>query len=69
MTHEEWAHYFVFGLAGSKDVDLDEACPNGAHAWSNKVSFTNMLVSFLTLGIYVPRTISIECAGPSAEAK
>jgi len=68
-THEQWAHFYAWGLAGSKDVDLDEVCPNGAHAWRNRWTFTNVLISFVTFGIYVPRTIEIECAGPSTEAR
>jgi hypothetical protein len=43
-------------------VDLDAACPSGAHGWRSKTSFVNGLLAAVTLGIYVPATVEVECA-------
>jgi len=61
-VHEERANFFLWGMAGHKDVDLDAACPAGAHAWRSKTGFGDGLLAAITLGIYVPATIEIECA-------
>jgi hypothetical protein len=61
--HVIGADFFFWGLVGSKDVDLDTLCPNGVHEWRNEASAVNGLVSVLTLGIYSPRTIVVDCAG------
>lgn len=59
---EEHARFFLWGLAGHKDVDLDELCPGGAHAWRSRASAGDVVLSLVTLGVYVPRTIEVECA-------
>jgi len=59
---EDHARFFLWGLAGHKDVDLDDLCPQGAHAWRNRASPGDVVLSIVTLGVYVPRTIDVECA-------
>ena len=67
-TKQEHAPFFLWGLAGHQDVDLDELCPGGAHAWKNGASTGDVLLSIVTLGIYAPRTIEVECA-PAPEGR
>lgn len=59
---EERARFYLWGLAGHEDVDLDELCPGGAHAWGSRASAGDVVLSLVTFGIYVPRTIDVECA-------
>jgi hypothetical protein len=54
--------YFFWGLKGDPTIDLDAACPEGAARWESRATFTNKLLDVVTLGIYVPRTVIIECA-------
>jgi hypothetical protein len=54
--------YWFWGLRGNHAVDLDAACPEGAARWQSKATATDKLLDIVTLGIYVPRTIIIECA-------
>ena len=64
--HEEGADFFLWGLVGDKQVDLDTICPQGVSRWYNQATFLNGLLSVITLGIYAPRTIVVECAGGKA---
>ncbi len=54
--------YWLWGLKGSHAIDLDAACPEGAARWESKATASNKLLGIVTLGIYVPRTVVIECA-------
>jgi hypothetical protein len=64
---DEKGHYFLWGLIGEKTVNLKQACPNGAARWMNQQSFVDGLLGAITLGIYIPRSIEIECAGAKAD--
>jgi hypothetical protein len=55
-------NFFVWGLIGDHVVDLDAACPEGAARWQNRATPVNALIDFVTLGIWSPRTVTIECA-------
>jgi hypothetical protein len=63
---EDKGHYFLWGLIGEKKIDMKQACPNGAARWMNQQSFVDGLLGAITLGIYIPRSIEIECAGKKA---
>lgn len=62
-THRKMVSYFFWGLGGSHDIDLDAYCPEGVAGWSNRATFGNVLIDLVTLGIWSPRTVEIECAG------
>lgn len=55
-------NFFVWGLIGNHVVDLDAACPEGAARWQNRASPLNAFFDLVTLGIWSPRTVIIECA-------
>jgi hypothetical protein len=61
--HEERVNYFLWGFVGEKDVDLDALCPQGVHAFRSEATITNGLLFAITLGIWAPRTVVVECAG------
>lgn len=54
--------YWFWGLRGNHAIDLDAACPDGAARWQSMATFTDKLLDVVTLGVYVPRTVTIECA-------
>ena len=64
--HEERADFFLWGLVGEKAVSLDTICPQGVSRWYNEATFLNGFLYVITLGIYAPRTIVVECAGGKA---
>lgn len=55
-------NYFFWGLKGKPSIDLDAACPEGAARWQNRATATDALLDVVTLGIWSPRTVIIECA-------
>lgn len=60
---EQNAPFFLWGLVGEKVVNLNEVCAHGAARWHNQQTFLDGFLGAITLGIYSPRTIFIECAG------
>jgi hypothetical protein len=63
---EEKGNFFLWGLIGEKEVDLKKLCPTGPARWQNQQTFVDGLIGAVTLGIYIPRTINVECAGAKA---
>ncbi len=61
-SHHETVRYALWGLAGSKDVDLDAVCPKGVHSFGTYASFGDLVLTGITLGIYSPRTVEVDCA-------
>jgi hypothetical protein len=61
-----WAHYYLFGFIGKTELDLRDHCASSSiesvHITSNPLT---ILVSVGTLGIYVPRKVSIHCFTPT----
>ncbi|HEY5960741.1 MAG TPA: hypothetical protein VIV60_29505 [Polyangiaceae bacterium] len=59
-----WAHYYLFGFLGREQLDLRDYCTTSSVA---SVRFASdpltLLVSFATLGIYVPRSVTVTCIG------
>jgi len=59
---EQKVHFFFWGLAGKPVIDLEAACPEGAARWQSSATFGDWLADVVTLGIWGPRTVVIECA-------
>jgi len=55
-------NFFVWGLVGDRVIDLDAACPEGAARWRNQATAGDAIFDVITLGIWSPRTVVIECA-------
>jgi hypothetical protein len=47
---------------GEPVVDLDAACPQGVASWRSDAKVGDWLLDVLTIGIYNPRTVTIQCA-------
>lgn len=59
---EQTHHFFLWGLVGRPVVDLEAACPEGAARWRSGATFGGWLAGVVTLGLWSPRTVVIECA-------
>lgn len=59
-----WNHFFLWGLAGSAEVDVREFCPQGMARVVTHRSAGNIVVSILTLGLYSPSMVEVWCAAP-----
>jgi hypothetical protein len=61
-THvEQDVHFFFWGLKGDPVVDLDAACPQGVASWRSDARAGDWFLDVITLGIYNPRTVTIQC--------
>jgi hypothetical protein len=57
-----WAHFYLFGLAGQADYDLDVVCGARRVRWVRTGgSVLTVGLTVLTLGIYAPRTLEVTC--------
>lgn len=59
----EWVDFYVFGLLGHAEIDVRDHCKSG---YAREVYLSSDIltigVTVLTLGIYVPRKVTITCA-------
>ncbi len=60
--------YFLWGLVGEQVVQLKQLCPGGVSRWRSQQTFVDGLLYFVTLGIYAPRHVTVECTGGSSHA-
>lgn len=54
-------NFFVFGLIGEASHDLKTICPKGVASYGDMFSPLDILFTVVSLGIYSPRTVIIEC--------
>lgn len=59
---EQQLNYWFWGLSGKHEVDLDALCPAGVASYRSEATAFG-LWNFLTLGIFTPRTLYVECTG------
>jgi len=55
-------------LVPPSTVDTADQCENGVAMVETKLSFLNMLASAITLNLYSPMTIRVECAAAGSAA-
>lgn len=63
VTKVEWATAFIYGLVPAK-VDAAQICRGKPiQAVETQASLVNMLVGWVTFGIFTPMTVQVTCAG------
>ena len=69
LVYDEWRHHWLGGLINPDSrLELQAVCPGGSNATIHQEqTFLNGLVGVLTVGIYVPRTVKVRCAGGGAD--
>ncbi len=63
---EDRGDFFFWGLVGEKTIDMKAMCPQGVSRWKSEQTFVDGLLGLVTLGIYIPRHVIVECAGGKA---
>ncbi|HEY3667064.1 MAG TPA: hypothetical protein VGL19_13725 [Polyangiaceae bacterium] len=59
---EHWVPGYVFGLWGKAELDVRDDCPvTGAENVRIGVTWSTLLVSLVTVGMYTPREVRVEC--------
>lgn len=64
VIKKSFAACWIYGLIPPKTVETAAQCPDGVSKVETQLSFVNMLVGGLTLGIYTPMQIVVTCAEP-----
>src|SRR5205814_8545441 len=62
VIEKEWVATWLWGLVAAQPIETRPMCPSGVATVTTETSFANGLVSFLTLGIYDPQHVTINCA-------
>lgn len=63
-TYESKKAFFLFGLIGERHVDVQDICQSRSVRQMQTVdTFSDRLLTFVTLGIYTPRTARVWCDG------
>lgn len=65
--HQQTGHFFLYGLAGTADVDAAGMCPTGVASIQSKFTVADWFLTVLTAGIYTPRTYQIACGNGGAQ--
>ena len=65
VVEKKWASSYIYGIVPA-EVDVSDQCPNGVASAEREISFLNGLVSQLTVGIYLPQTVTVTCAAGGA---
>lgn len=65
-SHTEKASFFLWGLVGEADVNVDQICPSGVAWFQNRAEFVDSVVGCITCGLYQPMTIEVVCASGSS---
>jgi len=61
VIYDHWENFWLGGLIGHTQVDVEQVCPSGDATIVAKQTFLNGLVAGLTGGIYTPTTLEIRC--------
>jgi Bor protein len=61
-VREHWAPAYVFGIWGKSELDVRDDCPTtGAARVRVGATWSTVLVSVVTLGLYTPREVIVHC--------
>jgi len=61
-THDHWVPGYAFGTWGRAELDVRDDCPiAGASDIRIGTSWSTLLVSLVTLGVYTPREVRVQC--------
>jgi hypothetical protein len=61
-VHEQKQAFFLWGLAGGTDVNLEQLCPAGVARIESERSVGDQLLTVITGGLYAPMSVEVECA-------
>ena len=65
-VEKRWAASWIGGLVPPRTIETAQKCTTGVAKVETQLGFVNMLVGFLTAGIYTPMDIRVTCAEGAA---
>jgi len=66
VVSRPWTSTWVWGLVAAKPIDVTQQCPSGIATVSTQMTVPNWFASFITIGIWDPREVTVTCAARSA---
>ena len=66
QVHSAKQSFFLWGLVGGDEVDLDQLCPTGVSRIASRKGAGDSILFWLTGGLYAPMSVEVECAGGTA---
>lgn len=66
VIDKPWTNAFLWGLVAPAPIDVSAQCRTGIATVVTQQSLVNGLASFITLGLYSPRHVTITCAAGSS---
>jgi len=60
---EGTTRFFLLALVGDERVPVYQLCPGGVSQIQSGLSFGDLVLTVITIGIYTPRSYEIECGG------
>ena len=64
---DEWINFWVFGLVGTQQIDVHHFCPDGnVRIVRTGRNVGTALVSLVTIGIYTPSKVYVQCGASAA---
>jgi len=68
-TYSKWNHTFLWGWIGAGHVNVAQVCRDRPVVqMQSEQSFSNVLVTVLTLGVYYPRNAYVWCGRKVADS-
>lgn len=66
-TREISVHEYLFGAFGGASLDMRDVCPGGdVREVEIRRSASAYVVSVLTLGVYLPHQVRVQCRAPGS---
>lgn len=63
VVHDGTSSFFILALVGDERIPAYQMCPGGVSRIQTGLSFVDLLLHVVTIGIYTPRSYEIECGG------
>ena len=60
--------FFLWGLVGGSEVNLQQMCPSGVAGIDSRSSGMDSIMAALTAGIYSPMSVEVHCSAASVAA-
>jgi len=60
--------FYLWGLVGGSEIDLQQMCPNGVAAIESKTGVGDQIFTALTGGLYSPMSVNVTCGSGAVAA-
>ena len=63
IVHEGTSSFFILALVGDERIPVYQLCPGGVSSIETGLSFGDLVLTVITIGIYTPRSYAVACGG------